>query len=748
MATQQEELLFRVRASVSEAQKALGQLQRDVGNTGKKFEGLKTAVSTAAKGVGIAVGAAATGIGALVKVGSEYNGQVQQTEFLMGRLDSTTQQLINSKAKEASQLALTSKQYTDAGTQIGTFAKSMGISTTEANKLIPQIVQLAADGAAFANIPMSEAMDAISSAAMGNYEAVGKLNIEMSDALINNSTYAKQLGKTTQQMTTAEKTQAIYNTMLERGAHVSGFAAMEAGSFAAQSQLMKTKIFETAGAIGEQLLPLMIPLLEKIQALADSLFIGATRFRETYEATGSFTEGLQQALNAMGLEGWANFVQKLQDMGEWLGTVKDKIVEYQDAIVVAGIAVGTLVVALGAYWVAQNASLISTGLGVAAITAWNTVSTIGAAVTTAFGAAVSFLTSPITLTILAIGALIAVGYLLIKHWDEVKIAAQNTWQAVCNAFHNAGVWIKSVVYDMVTKVNADWIALKTTVTEIAGGLCDWVSAKFRWLKAMIKGDTEGMKQATEDSHKAMERIVKGATGEAADAAVENYTKMREAAKTESVGTYRAWDEGFKSLDTSAKSSSTNVSKSQEDMGKGAQKASKEANKAMDDMMKKQDEVPKATSKMANSAKTEVNKMAGDFKTAGANAGQGAVNGINSKQGAVAAAAANLGRAATNAFKNNLDIHSPSRVFKELGGFVGEGLAIGIDAEQANVSSSVGSMADSLKSNFVKSYDRSHAGGVGSSSTSTVINLNGSYMFEDRDSMDYFLNRMALAINRG
>ena len=79
---------------------------------------------------------------------------------------------------------------------------------------------------------------------------------------------------------------------------------------------------------------------------------------------------------------------------------------------------------------AQNLALVSTAIGVAGITAWNAVAGIGAGITTAFGAAVAFLTSPITLVIAAIGALIAIGYLLYKNWDEISAYLKQIWESI------------------------------------------------------------------------------------------------------------------------------------------------------------------------------------------------------------------------------------------------------------------------------------------------------------------------------
>ena len=407
MATQQE-LLIKIRGDIADIQSKLNKVQKNIDKTEKNFVNLKKAMVNIGKVGAAAISGVAAATAGLVAIGAKYSGEVQQTEFLMGRLDAATQELINTKAQEAKAMGMTEKQYKDSAASLGTFMKSMGLTTEEANKLIPQMVQLAADGAAFANVPIDEAMAAISSAAMGNYEALGKLNIEMSDSLINNSSYAQELGKTTQQMTTAEKTQAIYNTMLERGTHLTGFAASESESFSTQLALTKTKVSEAAGALGEKLLPLFTPLVEGIGNMADKLKEGVEYFSKAYEETGNFAQALAETADFMGMPWLGDFITKIQEMKDYIAQIPEKLREWEQPLTVAAIMVGTLAAAIGAYWIAQNLALISTAIGVAGITAWNAVAGIGAGITTAFGTAVAFLTSPITLVIAAIGALIAI----------------------------------------------------------------------------------------------------------------------------------------------------------------------------------------------------------------------------------------------------------------------------------------------------------------------------------------------------
>ncbi len=93
--------------------------------------------------------------------------------------------------------------------------------------------------------------------------------------------------------------------------------------------------------------------------------------------------------------------------------------------------------------VVKGASTAATVAQTAATGAWNVVAGIGTAVTSAFGAAMAFLTSPIGLVILAIGALIGIGVLLYKNWDMVKMYAvqlgtflSGVWNSISTAVGN------------------------------------------------------------------------------------------------------------------------------------------------------------------------------------------------------------------------------------------------------------------------------------------------------------------------
>ena len=78
----------------------------------------------------------------------------------------------------------------------------------------------------------------------------------------------------------------------------------------------------------------------------------------------------------------------------------------------------------------------------------------------------------------------------------------------------------------------------------------------------------------------------------------------------------------------------------------------------------------------------VNEMNGT----GYNLGAGLARGITDAKGAVIAAAREMARSATNTVRNELQIQSPSKVFKYLGEMTGEGFALGYEEAMPDLTS--------------------------------------------------------------
>ena len=152
----------------------------------------------------------------------------------------------------------------------------------------------------------------------------------------------------------------------------------------------------------------------------------------------------------------ANANEKLSEMKQFYEDNKGVI----DTLI---IIVGIFATALGIAALAMNAATIAT-------TVWTTASTIATAVTTGFGAAMAFLTSPITLVILAIAAVIAIAVSLYKNWDTVKEKLSKATDKIKTSFDK----LKEKIDDKIDKIKEKFQDMKDKFEEVKDKVKDTV----------------------------------------------------------------------------------------------------------------------------------------------------------------------------------------------------------------------------------------------------------------------------------
>lgn len=242
------------------------------GTGGGINRGFVTDVSKGLVGVGKTmslVGAGITaGMAGIVKAGSSWSAEVAGQQFLYNNLDKDIQKSISSNSKYAESIGLTTQQYKNGATDISTYYKNMGLTTEKTSELSGKTMDLAADLGAIKDVPFDEALGDFKSALMGNYEAVDKYGISLSASTLENSEFVKGLGKSWNQLSDNEKMMAAYSEITRQGASSNGLAKQEAEGFGIQMKLLWQNIKETVGTIGEQLLPVLQPLVQKFVEVA------------------------------------------------------------------------------------------------------------------------------------------------------------------------------------------------------------------------------------------------------------------------------------------------------------------------------------------------------------------------------------------------------------------------------------------------------------------------------------------------
>ena len=133
--------------------------------------------------------------------------------------------------------------------------------------------------------------------------------------------------------------------------------------------------------------------------------------------------------------------------------------------------VESLVIVLGSFALAWGIVTGVVGIANLVIKGWAIVSGIAASATYILGGAIAFLTSPITIAIAAIGAVIAIGVLLYKHWDFVKAKAIEVWDGIKAKFAEFKEWLGGVF-------TTDWSQRFGFIGDVLNGFL--VNAKNMW----------------------------------------------------------------------------------------------------------------------------------------------------------------------------------------------------------------------------------------------------------------------------
>lgn len=183
-------------------------------------------------------------------------------------------------------------------------------------------------------------------------------------------------------------------------------------------------------------------------------------------------------------------VDKIKDFAEsvYLNTLyaKDFVVNSGKLIV----ELGKTALELGKSALAWGVHAAQMGLAAAAEIAQSIAAGVAAAATWALNGAIAVLTSPITLVIAAIAALIGIGVLLYQNWDTVVEFAKTAWQGLCDFINGIcqaigeffnGLWTKlQEIFEPIgqwfgEKFQQGWDA----IVNIFSGIGEWFSGVFQ-----------------------------------------------------------------------------------------------------------------------------------------------------------------------------------------------------------------------------------------------------------------------------
>lgn len=478
--------------------------------------------------------------------------QAAESQFtqVFGNLEKNAGKSLSGIAKEA---GISENRMKGSFTKIAAFAKTTGMDTESALSLSERAMIAVADSAAFYDRSLEDTTESLQSFLKGNFENDAALGLSCTETTRNAAATKlwgkefKELSESQKQLTLLQMVEDANKTS---GAF--GQAARESDTWTNQTGNLKQAWTDFQATIGANILPKAVGVVksmaekvaglsekvpavverlaafrdrakelggycaEKLKPIFDDVKAVFDRVKETvqplidqfkeYVTSGGLVEDITNGIKAAAdgiitaynklKQFIADVVQGYKDTVQWMK-------EHETLLTVVAIGVGTLTAAIGAYNVAmaikraggivEIAQLAATAIGVGALTVAETAhtvaTTIATAATTAFGAAMAFLTSPITLVILAIGALIAIVVVCVKHWDTIKAAGAAAWEWIKKTWNTAASWFNEKVIQPVVQFFKN---LWDGVVNVFQSIINWVKNNFKSILLFIVNPLAGV----------------------------------------------------------------------------------------------------------------------------------------------------------------------------------------------------------------------------------------------------------------
>lgn len=282
---------------------SIGEIGLDLVVNQNRFRQQMTGVTSLAKKAGAAL-AAAFGTKKLIDFGKqclELGSDLAEVQNVVDVTFPNMTAQVDKFAKSAAQsfgLSETmTKQYT--GT-FGAMAKAFGFTEEQAYDMGSALTGLTGDVASFYNLSQDEAYTKLKSVFTGETESLKDLGVVMTQTALDSYALANGFGKTTAQMTEAEKVSLRYAFVQSQLSAAQGDFARTSGSWANQVRILKLQFDSLKATIGQGLINLFTPIIKTVNTLIGKLATLANAFKSFTELiTGNKSSGSSQ-VSSMG----------------------------------------------------------------------------------------------------------------------------------------------------------------------------------------------------------------------------------------------------------------------------------------------------------------------------------------------------------------------------------------------------------------------------------------------------------------
>jgi hypothetical protein len=350
------EVIAKFTADVSAFKKGLKDAESSVSSVGKKMTSVGKSISKAGAWItaGVTVPLIAAGVKAF-KWASDLNETINKVDVAFGN---NAAEVLAWGETTLKTFGMSKSSALDMAATFGDMGTSMGLTTGKAAEMAMGLSGLAGDLASFKNIPIEEASTALTGVFTGETESLKRLGIVMLDA--NLATFAQEKGmkKAWKEMSQAEKVAVRYQYILDKTKNSQGDFARTSDGAANQMRTFQESVKELGAELGENLIPIITPLIQKLNDLLEKWKGMSPEMQQTVLKIVAVVAAIGPLVTIIG-----SFITA----GGWLVTIIQGIGAALSALAVAlGISVGWVVLIIAAIvaliaagvWLWQNWDMV------------------------------------------------------------------------------------------------------------------------------------------------------------------------------------------------------------------------------------------------------------------------------------------------------------------------------------------------------------------------------------------------------
>lgn len=259
-------------------------ISRGIKKVSRNLKGMKTSIDSASASLR-KMGKSARNAGANLSL--KLTAPIAAAGFFMVKAASDAEETANKfnvvfkEVTEQSKVAaealaknygLSSEESQKLLSNTGDLLTGFGMSGAEALKLSTQVNQLAADLGSFNNLPTEQASRALTSALLGEREAIKSLGIVVNEEMVKNMVEAMEVaGKFTDETLQQKKAIATLKLAMMQSKNAIGDFERSQDSLANQIKILKANAADLSSDFGKVLIPVVLDLIKAIKPFLTQL---------------------------------------------------------------------------------------------------------------------------------------------------------------------------------------------------------------------------------------------------------------------------------------------------------------------------------------------------------------------------------------------------------------------------------------------------------------------------------------------